>query len=112
MWLGTQADWSSDIVALLIQAFSGTPSQIAYLVQNGGIRILCQRLAEFKTYDRVLTDIYKYVGATYNFELVSDALQALLNIVNVGEMESEDFGQVNKNALAFDLEGIRLFLFS
>jgi hypothetical protein len=45
------------------------------------------------------------VGATFNFELISDTLSALLNIVNVGEMESEDVGTANQNALAFDLEG-------
>lgn len=37
--------------------------------------------------------------------MISDTLSALMNIVNVGEMESEDYNQVNKNALAFDLEG-------
>lgn len=47
----------------------------------------------------------QYVGATYNFELISDTLSALLNVVNVGDMESEDTGQVNKYALSFDLEG-------
>eukprot|EP01128_Nolandella_sp_AFSM9_P010431 TRINITY_DN7206_c0_g1_i1.p1 TRINITY_DN7206_c0_g1~~TRINITY_DN7206_c0_g1_i1.p1 ORF type:complete len:1094 (+),score=255.51 TRINITY_DN7206_c0_g1_i1:127-3408(+) len=81
----------------------GTPSQVAYLCDRGVVQILCKRFGEFKTYDRVLSEVYKYVGATFNFELIGDVLTSLLNILNVGEMLREDMGSGNPYALQFDM---------
>jgi hypothetical protein len=54
-----------------------------------------------------LTEVYKYCGPTYDFDFVRDILSSLENIVNVGEMESEESGQrINKYAEEFDLECI------
>lgn len=59
------------------------------LVEQGVISALCKSLAFFKSYDKVLTKVYKYFGPTYNFEFARDVIVTLDNIVNVGEMEAE-----------------------
>eukprot|EP01125_Pyxidicula_operculata_P010084 TRINITY_DN331_c1_g1_i2.p1 TRINITY_DN331_c1_g1~~TRINITY_DN331_c1_g1_i2.p1 ORF type:complete len:645 (+),score=128.51 TRINITY_DN331_c1_g1_i2:2-1936(+) len=82
----------------------GTPDQVSYLVNNKVITVLTKRLSDFKTYDQVLTEMYKFCGPTYNFDLAREILSALSNIVNVGEIISED--GINKYALAFDLDSI------
>jgi Ca2+-binding EF-hand superfamily protein len=94
------------LVKVLKYCTRGTPSQIKYLVSKETIQHLCKALIHFKAYDRVLTEVYKYCGPTYNFDFVVDILSALENIINIGEMEGEETQSANKYALEFDLECI------
>lgn len=84
----------------------GTIHQVHYLVSHNCIHILCKTLTNFKTYDSILTEIYKFVGVTFNFELVLNVLTCLSNIVNSGELEAEDGLGVNQFALKFHLDEI------
>jgi len=84
----------------------GNSIQIRHLVDSGIVGALCRSLSAFKSYDRVLTSIYKYYGPTYNFEFARDVLVALDNIVNVGDVEVEGTKGINKYALVFDLEAV------
>ncbi len=51
----------------------------------------------------MLTRVYKYVGAVYNFEFARDILVCLDNILNMGELDT-DGKSLNKYAFAFDSE--------
>eukprot|EP01122_Echinamoeba_exundans_P009822 TRINITY_DN3538_c0_g1_i1.p1 TRINITY_DN3538_c0_g1~~TRINITY_DN3538_c0_g1_i1.p1 ORF type:complete len:1064 (+),score=289.89 TRINITY_DN3538_c0_g1_i1:121-3312(+) len=85
----------------------GTPHQVLQLVNNKAIQSLCSALSHFKAFDRVLTEVYKFCGATYNFEFVNDILTTLEKILDAGELAAEDtVNGGNKFALEFDLECI------
>jgi len=64
-------------------------------VTQGVVKALSKALAHFKVYDQVLTEIYKFCGPSFNFELARDVLAALDNIVNIGEMEAEEKQKLN-----------------
>eukprot|EP01119_Soliformovum_irregulare_P013118 TRINITY_DN3460_c0_g1_i1.p1 TRINITY_DN3460_c0_g1~~TRINITY_DN3460_c0_g1_i1.p1 ORF type:complete len:953 (-),score=284.24 TRINITY_DN3460_c0_g1_i1:498-3326(-) len=83
-----------------------SPPFIKVLVSQGLITSLANSLTHFKSYDRVLSTMYKYSGPVFNFEFARDVLIALDNILNVGEVEVEATRQPNQFALAFDLEVI------
>lgn len=38
----------------------------------------------------MLTSVYKFHGASFNFEFVRDVVTALQNIINVGELELDE----------------------
>lgn len=100
--LGEQLRWK--LVKVIKYVARGTPNQVLHLVNNNAIPTLALSLAHFKAYDRVLTEIYKYCGPTYNFEFVNDILIALEKILDAGELD--DTAGPNKFALEFDLECI------
>jgi hypothetical protein len=68
------------IAKVLKFASKGSSGHIKYLVDMGIVGALCKALGFFKVYDTVLTKVYKYYGATYNFEFADDILVALDNV--------------------------------
>lgn len=108
------------IAKLFKFASRASSGHIKYFVDAGIIASLCKALGFFKVYDTVLTKVYKYYGATYNFEFANDVLLALdnvkyfffssnfgLKIVNMGETDSENSVKfLNPYALKCDLESV------
>lgn len=74
------------------------------MIEHGIISSFSKCLTYFKTYDRVLGNVYKYSGLTYNFELARDILVGLDNIINLGEMIIENTNNTNPFAMHFDSE--------
>lgn len=97
----------ANAIARIIPIFCLIVSQyIRYLVQKRVISVLCRALSHFKEYDRVLTDVYKFAGPTYNFDIVNDVLTTLEFILNIGEIEVDERTGANRYAFHFDLECI------
>jgi Ca2+-binding EF-hand superfamily protein len=87
----------------------GRAGQIAYLADQGVVGSLCRALKHFKVYDNVLISMYGYIGPTYNFEFVNDALWALGNVLFVGDQVAQQTrSPVNKAALLFDTAGVHM----
>ena len=54
---------------------------LVYLLNQDIIKSLISSLANFKSYDHVLKDFYKFAGPTYNFIFISDILATLMQIL-------------------------------
>ncbi len=75
------------------------------LAQLGLVAALCAMLNNFKVYDQVLNTVYTYCGPSFNFDLIRDILNTLLNLLSAGAAEP-DSRAVNPYALLFDLSAI------
>eukprot|EP01114_Cavostelium_apophysatum_P006203 TRINITY_DN1744_c0_g1_i12.p1 TRINITY_DN1744_c0_g1~~TRINITY_DN1744_c0_g1_i12.p1 ORF type:complete len:563 (+),score=198.38 TRINITY_DN1744_c0_g1_i12:1357-3045(+) len=108
--VASDEDIRSKLVKILKYATRGSSSQVRYLVDNDMINVLCKSLSHFKTYDAILTKVYKYCGPTFNFEFGRDVVVALDNVVNAGEVDIDHRTKSapvdNKYALAFGLDSI------
>lgn len=90
-------------VKLMKYITRGSVIQVGYIVHKNAIQVLCKGLTYFKEYDRVLSEMYKFIGPTYNFDFVEDIITSLDNIVNIGYIQKSDNGK-NHFALVFDLD--------
>lgn len=90
------------LVQVLKYLTTGYIGQVAYLVSKNAIFTLCNCFSYFREYDKVLTETYRFVGPSYNFEFLEDIVVALDNIVNVGTVQRSENG-LNLFALSFDL---------
>jgi len=66
------------------------PEHITALVEDLNIvKVLSDRLVNFKQYDSVLRETYHYLGATYDFGLVHDVVNTLGAILRaIGESKA------------------------
>lgn len=66
------------------------PEHITALVEDLNIvKVLSDRLVNFKQYDSVLRETYHYLGATYDFGLVHDVIRTLGAVLRaIGESPS------------------------
>jgi hypothetical protein len=55
------------LVKIVKYVTRGTPSQVRFLVDRGTIHILCRTLSDFRSYDRVLTEVYKVRDGGFSF---------------------------------------------
>jgi ribosome biogenesis GTPase A len=53
------------------------------LLEAGVVKAIFSNLQGFKDYDAVLSEIYGYLDASYNFKYLTDSIQVLQNILNV-----------------------------
>lgn len=67
-----------------------SPEHITALVEDLSIvKVLSDRLVNFKQYDSVLRETYNYLGATYDFGLVHDVITMLGNVLRaIGESKA------------------------
>lgn len=52
------------------------------LLEAGVVKALFSNLQGFKDYDSLLSEIYGYLDASYNFKYLTDSLQVLDNLLN------------------------------
>mgnify|MGYP003638035673 CR=1 FL=1 len=90
-------------VKLFLSMSRGNAEVVSYLVKVGVLKMLGHCLSFFKTYDDVLTNVYSFCGASYDFDFVRDIIGAMHNFVNVGAMQAEESSTTNKVALCFDM---------
>lgn len=71
------------------------------------IPLLCSALTWFKEYDSVISEAYAIEGPMFNYELISDVVSAIENIVMVGEADRmEQSLSLNLFLLRFNLDCI------
>eukprot|EP00007_Cunea_sp_BSH-02190019_P007547 CAMPEP_0174234814 /NCGR_PEP_ID=MMETSP0417-20130205/4453_1 /TAXON_ID=242541 /ORGANISM="Mayorella sp, Strain BSH-02190019" /LENGTH=1117 /DNA_ID=CAMNT_0015313229 /DNA_START=45 /DNA_END=3398 /DNA_ORIENTATION=- len=99
----------AQVVHLLRLLSAGSAVCTTALVQKGIVKTLTGVLQYFKEYDEVLSRVYKFSGPSYNFDMATDAVGALLRVVNMGESIAEETGKLNSYALQFDLACIDRF---
>mmetsp|Transcript_17717 Transcript_17717/g.49861 ORF Transcript_17717/g.49861 Transcript_17717/m.49861 type:complete len:1041 (+) Transcript_17717:66-3188(+) len=99
-----------EAVKLLLLLSRGNSSQVEFMVKVGVLKVLGHCLSYFKVYDEVLTNVYSFCGATYDFDFVRDVIGAMQNFLNVGAMHAEESGSLNQIALCFDMSVVdRIF---
>ena len=77
------------------------------MAAQGYLQLLCGGLCWFKEFDNVLLEAYAVDGPTFNYELISDLVSSIENILMVGEAERMEHNQaLNMYALNFDLDCI------
>lgn len=86
----------------------GSLEVMRYLVKEQKLfQIFCHVLTFFESKDSVLKSIYNYIGNSYNFEMIRDALIGLNGLVLAGEIEMEQESlKYNPYIIHFDHECI------
>eukprot|EP00743_Colponemidia_sp_Colp-15_P006188 GILK01006654.1.p1 GENE.GILK01006654.1~~GILK01006654.1.p1 ORF type:complete len:1082 (+),score=190.54 GILK01006654.1:102-3347(+) len=112
IWEDSRVRWKA--VKVIRYTVQTSPEFIPELAELGIVKALFNCLSYFKEYDNILADVYHYLGPSFNFTFLQDALATLCTIVKKGDAAEQGRPHAaNLYASLFDrdcLERFRLTL--